>query len=417
MRSASALLVGLWLGSACLVACEDKPKTQPKAEVDAGPVGRPVDPNLAKAVAAASANMPVAAATNGPPPTGVFPPGEAEKRLGKTGLPGVELGNEGSGTKINLAEAMLPKPGAKQTLQVQLSFQPGPRVPPVITSFELAFEALKPKAPAGEAAKAEEGAAPSAPQPVDVVVKFTKVSPGPGVVGELAKRLGELKGTKISYQLAANGGAMGMTLELPKNASLDVEDLARGVAENLMVGLIAYPTKPVGEGAVWMASSRDPHQGVDGVAYRMVKLSGLEGDGGPGTKFELEINSKFYAADSSIKRPGIPAGVNPVVQQFRSEGQGVIGIEIGKLAPTGFSTISTAIMMIDSADPTKQLSMQGATQLALGEKGMVMAKALEQARAQAAAAAAAQQQMGGGVPPSGMPQGMPADMGDDEIPE
>lgn len=416
MRSASGLLVGLWLGTLGLTGCEDKPKPHAKAELDAGPVERPVDPSLAKAVAAASANMPAAAATDGPPPTGVFPPGEAEKRLAKGALPSVELGNEGTGTKLNLAEAMVPKPGAKQTLQVQLSFQPGPRVPPVVTGFELAFEVLKPKAPALEPGKAEEGAeAPSGP--LDVVVKFTKVSPGPGVVGELAKRLGELKGTKISYQLAPNGGAMGMTLELPKGASLDVEDLARGVAENLMVGLIAYPTKPVGVGAVWMASSREPHQGVEGIVYRMVKVSSIEGDGGPGTKLELEVNSKFYAVDSSIRRPGIPAGVNPVVQQFRSEGQGVIGIEIGKLAPTGFSTISTAIMMIDSADPTKQMSMQGATQLALGDKGMLMAKALEQAHAQAAAAAAAQQQMGGGAP-GGMPPGagMPSDM-DDEIPE
>ncbi len=413
MRSASGLLVGLWLGSLGLTGCDDKPKSQPKAEVDAGPAARPVDPSLAKAVAAASAKLPVAAASDGPPPTGVFPPGEAEKRLAKDAVPGVELGSEGSGTKINLAAAMLPKPGAKQTLQVQLSFQPGPRVPPVVTGFELAFEVLKPKAPAAAPKPDEAAPAPAEAEALDVVVKFTKVSPGPGVVGELAKRLGELKGTKVSYKLAPNGGAMGMVLELPKGASLDVEDLARGVAENLMVGLIAYPTKPVGVGAVWMASSREPHQGVEGIVYRMVKLSSIEGDGGPGTKLELEINSKFYAADSSIHRPGIPAGVNPVVQQFRSEGQGVIGIEIGKLAPTGFSTISTAIMMIDSADPTKQMSMQGATQLALGDKGMLMAKALEQARAQQAAAAAAQQQMGGGMPPGA---GMPPDM-DDEVPE
>lgn len=173
-----------------------------------------------------------------------------------------------------------------------------------------------------------------------------------------------------------------------------------------MAGLVAYPDKPVGQGAVWMSSVRDPHQGVDGLAYRMVKVTTLEGEGAE-TSVDLEISSKYYAADSSIKRLGIPAGVNPVVQQFRSEGHAVLTFHAGKPAPEGLSSISTAIVMTDSADAQKQMSMQGSTQLALGQKGMSLAKAVDQARAAQAAEQAQmqqrlrqlQQQGGGAMPP------------------
>ncbi|MCA9632087.1 MAG: hypothetical protein KC766_30745, partial [Myxococcales bacterium] len=264
-------VVWLALGlSGLSLGCEDeKPKTTTK-EVDAGPPKTAVDPNLAKAVAAASANVGAGGALEleGPPPSGVFPPGVADKRLAKGSLPKAELGNDGSGTKVNLVELLF-KPGAKQTQKVQLQFQPSPRTPPISVDFELAFEVIKPKVDDGEAAKEQ----------LDLVVKFAKVSLEPTVTGELAKSLGKLKGTKITYPLAKNGGAMALNLELAKDAPPDVEDLARGVAENLMAGLVAYPDKPVGQGAVWMSSVRDPHQGVDGLAYRMVKVTTLEGEG------------------------------------------------------------------------------------------------------------------------------------------
>ncbi|MGE0322444.1 MAG: hypothetical protein AB7K71_12610 [Polyangiaceae bacterium] len=381
VRTALVVLLGLGLSGLNMGCQEDKPKTTAK-EVDAGPPKTAVDPNLAKAVAAASANMGSGSPidTNGPPENGVFPPGIADKRLAKGSLPKVELGNEGSGTKVNLAELLF-KPGTKQTQKVRLQFQPGPRTPPINVDFELAFELVKPKA--------AEGAEPK--ENLDLVVKFVKVTLDSTVTGELAKSLAKLKGSKVTYPLAANGGAMALQLELSKDAEPDVEDLARGVAENVMASLIAYPDKPVGKDAVWMASVRDPHQGVDGLAYRMVKVTSITGEGAD-TVVELEISSKYYAADSSIKRLGIPAGVNPVIQQFRSEGHAVLTFHAGKPAPEGLSSISTLIMMTDSADPQKQMSMQGSTQLAFGDKGMALAKAVDQARAAQAAEQAQMQQ-------------------------
>lgn len=67
---------------------------------------------------------------------------------------------------------------------------------------------IKPKVDDGEAAKEQ----------LDLVVKFAKVSLEPTVTGELAKSLGKLKGTKITYPLAKNGGAMALNLELAKDA-------------------------------------------------------------------------------------------------------------------------------------------------------------------------------------------------------
>lgn len=395
MRTA-LVVVGLGLSGLSLGCEDEKPKTTTK-ELDAGPPKTAVDPNLAKAVAAASAKAGAASPVelNGPPPNGVFPPGFADKRLAKGALPTVELGNDGSGTKVKLAELLF-KPGAKQTQKVTLQFQPSPRTPPINVDFELAFEVVKPKA--------AEGAEPK--ESLNLVVKFAKVSLDATVTGELAQSLGKLKGTKVTYPLAANGGAMALVLELAKDAPADVEDLARGVAENVMAALVAYPDKPVGQGAVWMASVRDPHQGVDGLAYRMVKVTALEGEG-DSMSVDLEVSSKYYAADSSIKRLGIPPGVNPVVQQFRSEGHSVLTFHAGKPAPEGLSSISTTIVMTDSADPQKQMSMQGSTQLAFGDKGKSLMRAVDQARAAQAVEQAEmqqrlrqlQQQGGGAMPP------------------
>ncbi|MBX3182764.1 MAG: hypothetical protein KIT72_18775 [Polyangiaceae bacterium] len=362
-RLQTSILALLLLGPT--LGCEeDQTKTVPASEVDAGPVKPAVDPNVARAMAVASAAP--TAAQDGPPASGVFTPGAADGRIAKGTMPQVELGGEGSGAKIAL-RSLLPKPGTKQRVPVVLAFQPGPRVPPVEVRFELSFEVQKPAE-----GKAE----------LPVLIQTTDVQPGPGVGGDLPKQLAQLKNSKIRYLLAEGGGALGLEVELAKGAPADLEDLLRSVAENVVASQVSFPDKPVGEGAVWMSSSRGPHQGTDALAYRMVTVKKITGDGGPSTVVELEVKSKYYAADSSIRRPGIPPGLNPVMVQFRSEGQGMILLEAGKPAPEGISNLSTAVVMHDSADTSKQMSMQGGAQVVLGDRGKQLLEAAAAAEAQ-----------------------------------
>src|SRR5215212_4439157 len=87
-----------------LTACEkNEPKPESTRKEDAGTSKvEAIDPNLAEAVAAASAATPggrggpPGQVEGGPPPDGVFAPGAADKELARGALPKITLGNEGS---------------------------------------------------------------------------------------------------------------------------------------------------------------------------------------------------------------------------------------------------------------------------------------------------------------------------------
>src|SRR5687768_3011417 len=156
-----------------LVACEGEKKPTTSSNADGGVSDKPaVDPNIAKAMAAASARKGGGPANSGdgPPNSGVFEPGEADKQLARGAAPKIALGSEG--TEPRVALAVQPKPGFKRTLNVQLIMRSGRQgLPPL--DFVLKLEAQKPKAPgpaAPGAAPTPAGAAPSAaPEPVAVL--------------------------------------------------------------------------------------------------------------------------------------------------------------------------------------------------------------------------------------------------------
>src|SRR5688572_2443916 len=99
-----SLVAGL---AACVFACAKEQEQAPTEEKpDAGAVDKTaqLDPSLAKAVEAAAAKpAQQAGAAGGPPPNGIFGPGEADKEM----LPGapakITLGGEGEQPRYTLS--------------------------------------------------------------------------------------------------------------------------------------------------------------------------------------------------------------------------------------------------------------------------------------------------------------------------
>src|SRR5262245_35423735 len=111
---------------------EQREHSEPIASVDKAAA---IDPALAKAVAQASAGVrskrgPVAT-PGGPPPSGIFEPGAADKEAPRGAPPKITLGDPGKEPRVTFGP-MQPKPGWKSAGSVQVVLQGGdPRQQPI----------------------------------------------------------------------------------------------------------------------------------------------------------------------------------------------------------------------------------------------------------------------------------------------
>src|SRR5262245_30212914 len=103
----------IFLGALAFACKKEEPRTDAPApeSSDVGPV-EAIDPELAEAMAAASAAPPSAKQEGGPPQHGIFAPGEADKEVKAADAFKVTVGNEGSTPKVRIGPVR-PAPGAK----------------------------------------------------------------------------------------------------------------------------------------------------------------------------------------------------------------------------------------------------------------------------------------------------------------
>lgn len=326
-------------------ACEEKqaPKPEPENKTDGGGArerARGVDKNLEEAVAAVAGGQ---GGPAGPPPTGVFAKGAADREIRPSDPPKLTLGGKGSTPTITFATSTW-KPGRKRETMVEISVQTGPQsaLPTVDVTFSL--EATEPKAEAAASA----GGAPASPSgPLEVLAKVTgtklaREQPGqlpPGLDAELAK----IKGTVIRLEVQPNGAGHQVGFEPAKGADESLSQIARTAGDALTMELLPYPSEPVGVGAFWMVASREPFLGLDVLAYRMVKVEKIEG-----ARVTLSVSTKRYAAGGQIALAGIPlhevaefAGngnaelVVPAADPFALGGQGSDVLMANLTAQTG----------------------------------------------------------------------------------
>jgi hypothetical protein len=357
------------LGALLFCACEDKKSAT--ARTDGGVSDKPaIDPNIAKAVAAASARSGPGGASKagqpgGPPPTGVFEPGEADKAMPKSSPPKITIGSEGSEPRIALG-ARQPPPGYKRDLTVQLLIRSGRQgMPPI--DFALGLQTApkaKPAAAPGAAPAPAPAAVPGPAEPVTVVatVKGTRIAPSQaaGLPKEFETELTKLKGSKIEFRMAPNGAGDGFRYELAKAADPGLENAIRSLAEALATVTLPYPDKPVGAGAFWMATSRETAIGVEVVAYRIVKVAQIS-DG----KLKLSVNTKRYAVDKKFDLPELPKETTFSLDQFDSQGESEYQVTADAPFPVeGQVTLALNATLVPANQPDQRAAVQSQTRAA-----------------------------------------------------
>jgi len=312
------------MGLGVLALACDKESTSSesaKSVESAQPASKALDPELAQAMAAASAGVSSGItpdAGGGPPPSGIFAPGLADKEVMSGQPPKLTLGNEGAEPRVSLRPAQ-PKPGTKQALTVRLSVQNAPQQGSLPIDLGLSLEAQKPR---GEEGHVDE---------VPVVARVTSARVGlTGAPRDLEESVAKLKGAKVEYLVLPDGAGSNYRVDVPKGLEGDLTDVVRSLSDLLAVITLPYPDKPVGVGGFWMATSRDGALGLDLVTYRLVKVESVR-DG----TVTLSVNTKRYAANDSFDIPGLPPDAPRKMVEFQALAQGTIDIVPGKGFPSG----------------------------------------------------------------------------------
>lgn len=288
-------------------------------KADAGPVDKAaqIDPSLAKAVEAANAKPPAqAGADSGPPPNGIFAPGGADKEL-PVGAPAkITLGGQGEEPRYTLAGATF-RPGSKTKGTIQVAVQTDPRQGALPVDFALAFEGKAPVA--------------GAPATVQTHVLATVEGATVGAVGavdlppEVTNHLKMLKGSRVEYDLAANGAGSNFTPVLTKQADAsELKNVFNALGDALATMTLPVPADPIGTGAFWMATTRESVMGLDTVTYRLIRVERAEP-----TQVTLTLETKRYAASSNFTLvPG-----NWTLAEFQSAADGTAMIAHGQPFP------------------------------------------------------------------------------------
>lgn len=332
MMKSALVLSAVALASVFAVGCDKKEKQRDSEGENASDAGTSKEnkvaadePDLAKAMGSVASARPAgsANAAGGPPPTGIFGPGEADKAAAKGAPAALTLGSDGSEPRVSLGPA--PKPGLKRTGTIDLATQSDPQQGAIPIQFAISLEASKPKTEAE--AKPKEGEAPAL---TSVVVKVTSAKiNAPGVPADLASAVGKLKGSRIEYQVSADGSAANLRTEVPKGIDAGFKDPVQALSDLLLNVALPFPNKPVGLGAFWMVTSRDMIMGLDVVTYRMVKVEKIEG-----TQVSLSVNTKRYAASPAFDLEGLPPDAPHTMGEFRSLGEGKITVAKGEAVPS-----------------------------------------------------------------------------------
>ncbi len=330
-------------------ACKKEPEASEEtpaasAEKDQGPA---LDPELAKAMAAASGAPPPAAAPapgEGPPPRGIFGPGGADKAHNAGAPPSVELGSAGAEPRVKLS------PGfeSSQKTTIQLALQADPRQPPLPIDFALEF---------GSKDESNADAGP-AKRPMTATVKQVGVAAASGrIPPEAQAAFDKLKGSTISFDLWPNGGASGFEVKASEGAQSDLVDMLLALSDALAVALLPYPNEAVGTGGFWMATSREPVLGLDLVTYRLIRVERADPGG-----VTLNVGVKRYAASSAFDLMGLRAQGPFTLEEIAAGGEGKVRYQPGASLPQGGQLqLSIAAAVIPAGQPDQRGQVQMAT--------------------------------------------------------
>ncbi len=357
------------LGATCTVAlsisaatgCKKKP--QPTGEVLSAAAGPAVDPALARAMATASGSagtLPPGQASAGPPESGVFGPGEADRQLARGAPAKLTVGNLGSEPRVRLTG--LP-PAGKSSLRVRVAAQRGNNQE-VPVDVDLTLEVAGPR----RSGAAVEGAAPSAaaaPAGLAVVARIAAAKVDATLVSSVSKEVeglvGKLKGSRIDFQLAPSGTGTAFAVTLAPAADPALGGVLNSLSDALALLTLPYPSEDVGVGAMWMATTREAVLGIDTVSYRLMKVRSIAAD-----RVTLEVNSRRYAADARQVVPGITAQGAVELQQFKAEGSGVVEVSAARGIPDQGTVQHGLMALVLTGEQPRPLLLQEQVRFVLG---------------------------------------------------
>ncbi len=276
----------------CLAAAfgcdKETEESKPATHADGGSSPNAgVDRNIAEAVAAVANGE--ATAQQGPPDTGVFGPGAADKEMRAGAFPKLSAGTKGSGPTVHFSS--VPSKAAR-TVQLEVSVQTGPRsaLPTLDFGVRLQPSEDKPAVPPG---------------PLELLGKVSVAKLGADQPGELPpgldKQVAKARGTELDFQLAPDGAGRLVSVVPSKDLDESFKQVLRSGVDALALAFLPYPAEPVGVGAYWMVTSREPFAGLDVVVYRMMKLSKIDGD-----TATIDVSAKRFVAGGDIGFPGLP---------------------------------------------------------------------------------------------------------------
>jgi hypothetical protein len=346
----AALALGL-----TLAGCSDPPPKTKAEDKDAGAAAPVMDKNIANAVAsAAGSSGPAAGNAEGPPQSGVFDEGAADRAvpIGKT--PEVTIAQKGSDPKIKLTPLFpLTAPVVFEVTVLRVEGKSSMTHPPVTFSVMAApagaepAEEAEPKAPtkgapapkkdapapAAESAAPKESEAPpprapmTAAQPIVFVVTGVKPAAQKEVPidEEDLKALETLKGSRIFAELSPSGLLGKETFEIPPTSDKKMGTVVRSLVETLGFMFSAVPNEPVGVGGQWIVGDRVSFAGMNLVRYRASTLEQA------GDELVISIDVRLYAVDKN--EAPIRFGEQAVSLAFQAQGNQQIVLKAGDPVP------------------------------------------------------------------------------------
>jgi hypothetical protein len=354
--SAAALLLGAGVSFGC--KGEEESSTSTESDAGSASAGPAVDPNIAKAMAMASAasqkpGRPSESTKGGPPPGGIFEPGQADQQIRVGEPPKIVVGSNGSEPRTLLTSGF--KPGAKVKGSVQVALQGDPSQGAIPINFDLVLTTAGEKKAAQDPAAASSAAPAAAASGVDVSVSIeraTVVAPSGSVPPDVAGQVAKLKGGKVKFHVLPNGAASGFVHTLPAGADVWLNDVTRMMSDALATAVLPYPSEAVGSGAYWMVTSRDGLMGLDLVTYRMIKVESATPAG-----LSLSLNTKRYATSREFKLSGIEGDYT--LDQFQSTADGDLTLKPGAALPeSGKFAVVLLAALVPKTEPQRQAQMQ-----------------------------------------------------------
>jgi hypothetical protein len=353
LAASSALVFAL---AALAAGCGEEKKTA-TTDTDAGASGpqKPVlDGKLGAAVKAAETAQPAKGGGDGPPESGVFAAGNADKAHPPNAPAKIEVLGEGNEPRVPLALAPT-EDEQKEAVSIVMR-QQGGGIP---ADYTLAVKQDKPKGDKADKDKKAEG-----PKSARVLGKIAGVTPNPQVPRELADKIGKLKGTELRYTLGPDGGASELGYTLAKDADPALgEAVVKGLVDAIGLSLPPLPSKPLGAGGFWMVTDRSSTFGVEVVRYRVYRVEKIEKD-----RATLSVDVRQYAAKNEVDLGALGGNQKLGIDRFESTGKGKIEWTASGLLPARAETsVRTGVAGRTGNGQNGVLQAEVSAKLAAGE--------------------------------------------------